>query len=142
MTINFSSTGTFLHLNAISTVPNRCYPFKVQTSNEQNLQDIPFYTLLIFSFIGTFNFSSAGTINFSSAGTFLHLNAISTVPVRCYPFKVQTSNEQNLQDIPFYTLLIFSSAGTFNFSSAGTIILVPLGPLILVLLGPLILVLL
>ena len=134
---NFSSAGTFLHLNAISTVPDRCYPFKVQTSNEQNLQDIPFYTLLIFSSTfssaGTFNFSSAGTFNFSStrifnfssAGTFLHLNAISTVPDRCYPFKVQTSNEQNLQNIPFYTLLIFSSAfssaGTFNFSSAGTI---------------------
>ena len=126
-TFNFSSAGTFLHLNAIRTVPDRCYPFKVQTSNEQNLQDIPFYTLLIFSSTfssaGTFNFSSAGTINFSSASTFLHLNAIRTVPDRCYPFKVQTSNEQNLQDIPFYTLLIFSSAfstaGTFNFSSAG-----------------------
>ena len=126
-TINFSSTGTFLHLNAIRTVPDRCYPFKVQTSNEQNLQDIPFYTLLIFSSpfssIGTINFSSTGTINFSSTGTFLHLNAIRTVPDRCYPFKVQTSNEQNLQDIPFYTLLIFSSAfstaGTFNFGSAG-----------------------
>ena len=120
-TINFSSAGTFLHLNAISTVPDRYYPFKVQTSNEQNLQDIPFYTLLIFSSTGTFNFSSAGTINFSSTGTFLHLNGIKTVPDRCYPFKVQTSNEQNLQDIPFYTLLIFSSAGTFNFSSTGTI---------------------
>ena len=109
-----------MHFNAIRTVPDRCYPFKVQTSNEQNLQDIPFYTLLIFSSV----FSSAGTFNFSSAGTFLHLNAIRTVPDRCYPFKVQTSNELNLQDIPFYTLLIFSSAfssaGTFNFSSAGT----------------------
>ena len=128
-TINFSSIGTFLHLNAIRTVPDRCYPFKVQTSNEQNLQDIPFYTLLIFSSAfssaGNFNFSSAGTFNFSSTGTFLHLNAIRTVPHRCYPFKVQTSNEQNLQDIPFYTLLIFSSifisAGNFDFSSAGTI---------------------
>ena len=118
---NFSSTGTFFHLNATKTVPDRCYPFKVQTSNEQNLQDIPFYTLLIFSSSGTYNFSSAGTINFSSAGTFLHLNSTKTVPDRCYPFKVQTSNEQNLQDIPFYTLLIFSSAGTYNFSSAGTI---------------------
>ena len=88
----FSSTGTFLHLNAIRTVPDRCYPFKVQTSNEQILQDIPFYTLLIFSSTfssaGTFNFSSTGTINFSSAGIFLHLNAIRTVPDRCYPFKV------------------------------------------------------
>ena len=133
MTINFNSAGTFLHLNAIRTIPDRCCPFKVQTSNEQNLQDIPFYTLLIFSSTfssagtfnfssaGIFNFSSAGTINFNSAGTFLHLNAIRTIPDRCYPFKVQTSNEQNLQDIPFYTLLIFSSAGTFNFSSAGTI---------------------
>ena len=142
-TINFSSAGTFLHLNGIKTVPDRCYPFKVQTSNEQNLQDIPFYTLLIFSSAGafnfssagtinfssagtiyfssagTFNFSSAGTFNFSSAGTFLHLNGTKTVPDRCYSFKVQTSNEQNLQDIPFYTLLIFSSAVTFNFSSAG-----------------------
>ena len=124
VTINFSSAGTFLHLNAIRTVPDRCYPFKVQTSNEQNLQDILFYTLLIFSSTGTFNFSSAETINFSSTGTFLHLNAIRTVPDRCYPFKVQTSNEQNLQDIPFYTLLIFSSTfssvGTFNFSSTWT----------------------
>ena len=127
-TFNFSSAGTFLHLNAIRTVPDRCYPFKVQTSNEQNLQDIPFYTLLIFSSTfssaGTFNFSSTGTFNFSSAGTFSHLNAIRTVPDRCYPFKAQTSNEQNLQDIPFYTLLIFSStfssARTFNFSSTGT----------------------
>ena len=132
-----------MHLNGIRTVPDRCYPFKVQTSNEQNLQDIPFYTLLIFSSAGAFNFSSAGTINFSSAGTiyfssagtfnfsstgtfnfssagtFLHLNGTKTVPDRCYPFKVQTSNDQNLQDIPFYTLLIFSSAVTFNFSSAG-----------------------
>ena len=34
-----SSTGTFLHLNAISTVPDsRCYPFKVQTSNQSNQQ--------------------------------------------------------------------------------------------------------
>ena len=128
-TINFSSAGTFLHLNSIRTVPDRCYPFKVQTSNDQNLQDIPFYTLLIFSSAfsstGNFNFSSTETINFSSAGTFLHLNSIRTVPDRCYPFKVQTSNEQNLLDIPFYTLLIFSStfnsAGTFNFSSARTI---------------------
>ena len=127
-TINFSSTGKFLHLNAIRTVPDRCYPITVQTSNEQNLQDIPFYTLLIFSSTfsstGTFNFSSAGTITFSSAGSFLHLNTIRSVPDRCYPFKVQTLNEQNLQDIPFYTLLIFSSAfssaGTFNFSSTGT----------------------
>ena len=123
-TFNFSSAGTFLHLNGIRTVPNRCYPFKVQTSNEQTLQDIPFYTLLIFSSTFSsavyFNFSSAGPNNFSSAGTFLHLNGIKTVPDRCYPFKVQTSNEQNLQDIPFYTLLIFSSAGTFNFSSTGT----------------------
>ena len=99
----------------------RCYPFKVQTSNEQNLQDIPFYNLLIFSSAVTFHFSSAGTINFSSARIFLHLNGIRTVPDRCYPFIVQTSNEQNLQDIPFYTLLIFISAGTFNFSSTGTI---------------------
>ena len=112
----------------IRTEPDRCYPFKVQTSNEQNLQDIPFYTLLIFSSTfssaGTFNFSSTGTFNFSSTGTFLHLNAIRTVPDRCYPFKAQTSNEQNLQDILFYTLLIFSSTfsstGTFNFSSTGT----------------------
>ena len=114
-----------MHLNGTKTVPDRCYFFKVQTSNEQNLQDIPFYTLLIFSSAlssaVTFNFSSAGPNNLSSAGTFLHLNGIKTVPDRCYPFKVQTSNEQNLQDIPFYTLLIFSSAGTFNFSSAGTI---------------------
>ena len=96
-------------------------PHKVQTSNEQNLQDIPFYTLLIFSSTVTFNFRSAGPNNFSSAGTFLHLNGIKTVPDRCYPFKVQTSNEQNLQDIPFYTLLIFSSVGAINFSSTGTI---------------------
>ena len=68
----------------------------------------------------TINFSSAGTFNFSSAGTFLHLNGTKTVPDRYYPFKVQTSNEQNLQGIPFYTLLIFSSAGTFNFSSTGS----------------------
>ena len=149
VTINYSSAGTFLHLNAISTVPDRCYPIKVQTSNEQNQQDISFYTLLIFSSAGTFNFSSPGTINFSStltfnfssagtfnfsstvtinftsagtfnfssagtfdfssagtinfnfAATFLHLNAIRTISDRCYPFKVQTSNEQNLQDIPF-----------------------------------------
>ena len=116
-----------MHLNAIMTVPDRCYPFKVQTSNGQNLQDIPFYSLLIFSSAfsstRTFNFSFAGTINFSSTGTFLHLNAISTVPDRCYPFNIQTANEQNLQDIPFYTLLTlsstFSTTGTFNFSSAG-----------------------
>ena len=139
-TFNFSSAGTFLHLNGIRTVPDRCYPFKVQTSNERNLQDIPFYTLLIFSSAGAFNFSSAGTINFSStgtinfssagtfnfssAGTFFHLNGTKAVPDRCNPSKVQISNEQNLQDIPFYTLLIFSSAFssavTFNFSSAGT----------------------
>ena len=76
------------------------------------IQNDTFYTLLIFSSAfssaGTFNFISAGTINFSSAGTFLHLNAIRTVPDRCYHFKVQTSNEQNLQDIPFipYSFLV------------------------------------
>ena len=79
---------------------------------------------LIFNSAETFNFSSTGTFNFNSTGTFMHLNTIRTVPDRCYPFKVQTSNEQNLQDIPFYTLLNFSSvfisAGNFNFSSAGT----------------------
>ena len=149
---NFSSAGTFLHLNGIKTVPDRCYPFKVQTSNKQNLKDIPFYTLLIFSSAVTFNFSSAGTINFSSAvtfnfssvgpnnlsstGTFLHLNGIKTLPDRCYPFEVQTSNEQNLQDIPFYTLLIFSSAGTLILVPLGPLILVPLGHFILVPLGP------
>ena len=92
-----SSTGTFLHLNAISTVPDRCYPFKVQTSNELNLQDIPFYTLLIFSSAGTFNFSSTGNFDFSSTGNFLYLNAIRILPDRCYPFKVQTSNQSNQQ---------------------------------------------
>ena len=92
-----SSTGTFLHLNAISTVPDRCYPFKVQTSNELNLQDIPFYTLLIFSSAGTFNFSSTGNFDFSSMGNFLYLNAIRILPDRCYPFKVQTSNQSNQQ---------------------------------------------
>ena len=75
-----------MHLNTIRTVPDRCYPFNVQTSNEQNLQDIPFYTLLMFSSTfssaGNFNFSSAGTINFSSAGTFFYLIAIRTVPDR------------------------------------------------------------
>ena len=92
-----SSAQTFLHLNAINTVPDRCYPFKVQTSNELNQQDIPFYTLLIFSSARTFNFSSTGNFDFSSAGTFLYLNAISTLPDRCYPFKVQTSNQSNQQ---------------------------------------------
>ena len=92
-----SSTGTFLHLNAISTVPDRCYPFKVQTSNDLNQQDIAFYTLLIFSSAGIFNFSSTGNLDFSSAGNFLYLNAIRILPDRCYPFKVQTSNQSNQQ---------------------------------------------
>ena len=142
MTINFSSAGTFLHLNAISTVPDRYYPFKVQTSNEQNLQDIPFYTLLIFFSAVTFNFSSAGTINFSSTGTFLHLIGIRTVPDTCYPFKVQTSNEQNLQDIPHIPYSFLVLLGPLVLVLLGPLILVPLGPLILVPLGPSILVLL
>ena len=51
---------TFLHLHLgspspngkeslpIFVLPDRCYPFKVQTLNEQSLWNIPFYTHLIF----------------------------------------------------------------------------------------------
>ena len=175
-------TFLYLHLGSpspngqesppIFVLPDRCYPFKVQTLNEQSLWNIPFYTHLIFVlqflfcsfcsaiFVPLFlfhnflfhnflfhNFCLADlfalalgvpvtqwprvSTNFCSAIfvplTILHLHLgspspnsqesppIFVLPDRCYPFKVQTLNEQSLWNIPFYTHLIFVLQFLFHY---------------------------